>query len=660
MDAGNLPPPPPDIRRPLPPIPGSRARGDKPAPPPRPPLGKLGIEGKAAAAAGNAGLVAPGASQPKPIPLPRSRVPPSSQSASAWEGASAQIPKNAKRRAVVLQRVDVPPGQAEGSPLRLRPVPSPKRPRLGAQRAEVDQDVAIPTVRLAKPPPPKIALAGDWKSMIGSSALKQDIAITKASIQFDKNQSLTPKELLAKVAQLETTLNAWVEDGKKHFDPGKDPPLASQFKLEKHVEFFHAAKEVFNELDEAGKALQGMVNKASVKKEVVAAVNGFSKAAASAGYELRREHTLALSHALDNRWEPLSAQEVAQRLSTNMTEADATTKTSKTWGDVQFVEASNIPPNVQAQSSPSSKGGTEFANLSKANETVVPSRVMLPGPKGPMSVGRASVANAGKGSANEDRLDARLLQVKGQSIPYMAVFDGHGGSAVAEDLSKNFSTKMQQVLMETASFDDASVYNALDRCCVEYNAQIRAQDPPPTCGACAAISLVINNSLWVINVGDTRVAVVDDSQIRVLSDDADLSKDSYKQAAEGLGGTVTPDGRLTAVGGAVGRLQCPRAFGDCTTPGVSAHPGITKLDLATLGPNSHLVIGCDGLWDHATGEEVAAEVRNGANSNRNMGDIAGSLAWKAANGYDSRNKALSPGGKKAGDDITVMVVPLRS
>ncbi len=247
-----------------------------------------------------------------------------------------------------------------------------------------------------------------------------------------------------------------------------------------------------------------------------------------------------------------------------------------------------------------------------------------------LNAGSASVQNIGKSARNEDRADFGTIIVGNVAIPYGAVFDGHGGNQVADYLASHFKEALGAALASYPQpLSDESIFNGLQKACIETNKTLR-EEYAPTAGSCATISIVVNDALWVANVGDSRAIVVGD-KISCLTQDAELNRAGFKEYADELHAIPTPDGRLAPAGGGQGRIETPRAFGDCNTPGISAHPMISKVPLSECGDPAHLVIVCDGGVASASNQEVGNAAKALLEQGILPSKVAENLAIKSSN-----------------------------
>jgi len=190
-----------------------------------------------------------------------------------------------------------------------------------------------------------------------------------------------------------------------------------------------------------------------------------------------------------------------------------------------------------------------------------------------------------------------LMQVAG-------IFDGHGGEATAEFLQRNLGKSLQSKLNSLERLDDVHLWNALKSICVEVNDQLKQERSYQESGATALVTLVINDGLWVMNVGDSRAVLSVGGEAVQLSEDATPCDPKYLRGVIKRGGCLW-QGRVN------GLLAVARAFGDFEVPGMTACPKLAKFDLSAVkGQHNVLILACDGLWDVTGSSQAAKFVQN--------------------------------------------------
>ncbi|KPA82317.1 protein phosphatase 2C-like protein [Leptomonas pyrrhocoris] len=198
-----------------------------------------------------------------------------------------------------------------------------------------------------------------------------------------------------------------------------------------------------------------------------------------------------------------------------------------------------------------------------------------------------------------------------EGIPFFGVYDGHGGTQCAEYLRDHlhgfiFSNPELKTNPRKAIVDGI----------VEADNAFLALSERETneSGSVCAVALIIDDKLVVGNVGDCEAVLARDGKPVVLTVRHTIaSNPSEEERVRGVGGKVCHN----RVGHpnynpAVVSLAVTRAIGDAgfklarytdgKASGVIAVPDTTVTKLTD--DDEFLVIGCDGLWDVMTYEEV--------------------------------------------------------
>lgn len=216
------------------------------------------------------------------------------------------------------------------------------------------------------------------------------------------------------------------------------------------------------------------------------------------------------------------------------------------------------------------------------------------------------------------------------------VFDGHGGANASSFVKQHLNNYLIAELKSHCQdgLTEEGIYHSLKECCKKLDADYLGHD-----GTTATIALILNNRLWVANVGDSRTILVNrDGTAIQASDDAKPSIDRWKTKIEKVGGQVLFDrvnGQL-AVGRAIGDKNVKGNKGVCC---ISPNPTITSYPLDF----EYLVLACDGLYDVATTNEVGAAIK----AMHDKGESAENMAKRLV------HSAIQRGSK---DNVSVIVI----
>lgn len=209
----------------------------------------------------------------------------------------------------------------------------------------------------------------------------------------------------------------------------------------------------------------------------------------------------------------------------------------------------------------------------------------------------------GFGHKIEDRYkiihDLGTLDPKGRNISFLGIFDGHGGSAAAEFVTEN----LPQQLVKSKTFQEGGDFkDALTEAFVQTDKKfLETKEGSGCCGIAAVLfeKDPKNRRVLVANVGDSRAIISRKGNAIPLSSDHKATVETEKERIKKNGGFVNA-GRLYGI------LAVSRAFGDKDFKGnqgiLIAEPEIIEHHLNE--DDTFLLIGCDGLWDVISNQEV--------------------------------------------------------
>ncbi len=200
------------------------------------------------------------------------------------------------------------------------------------------------------------------------------------------------------------------------------------------------------------------------------------------------------------------------------------------------------------------------------------------------------------------------------SIPLFGVFDGHGGPDTANFVRDNIQQKFREALIEfnPNGLTTDGIWKALKITSVRLHEAYQQQPNQlpggkrDDQGTTAALAIILDDYLWVANLGDSRVILNNDGEAIQVSCDADPADERSKKKVNKRSGAVLdmarpgqePNLRVN------GLLAVPGAIGDGFLNGASfTRFSLTRIPLSELSPNASLIIGCDGLFDVATTEQ---------------------------------------------------------
>lgn len=280
-----------------------------------------------------------------------------------------------------------------------------------------------------------------------------------------------------------------------------------------------------------------------------------------------------------------------------------------------------------------------------------------------------------RGSARpvmEDR-SAVAVGSGGKEPSFFGVFDGHGGAAVAELLTKELwpaYKKKLQALPEDLEKATGKAFFEVDQLTLAapkglFGALRERGVGGSKCGSCANTAVLMRTPsggclLVAANVGDSRTVLASGGKAIQLSTDhkPDIDEERFRIERK----NPTPKQPLVRKAGGEwrvgGLLALSRAFGDAylkdwddgTRDGARGGYGLTaepSVFLREVGAEDQwLILGTDGLWDHVPNQE-AVDVCLAEGSAKSPDQLAQQLL----------SLAVSRGST---DDVTVIVLRLPS
>lgn len=253
----------------------------------------------------------------------------------------------------------------------------------------------------------------------------------------------------------------------------------------------------------------------------------------------------------------------------------------------------------------------------------------------------AAASEQGRRRNMEDTHCAASISVKieGRSREgkLLALFDGHGSMTGENEVSQLLQRKMPgkiqaaiKSLQEAhpSATEEQIITNAFHQAFSELHSELRGSQGV---GSTAIVTLVLGDTLWVANLGDSRAILVkkDGSAIDCSRDQKATDPDNLERVylAGGFSQIQT-----TPQGIRLGGLAIGNSFGDVDIVAENRQPLISALPTVSSFPleaASHLVVACDGLWDVASSQAVASYVHGSSEQGENEETIAKRLVQGA-------------------------------
>ncbi|PON95982.1 Protein phosphatase 2C [Trema orientale] len=270
-------------------------------------------------------------------------------------------------------------------------------------------------------------------------------------------------------------------------------------------------------------------------------------------------------------------------------------------------------------------------------------------------------------------IDGMSKYLTHQTVHFFGVYDGHGGSQVANYCRDRIHLALaEEIESVKEGMIDGSIKDncqeqwrkAFTNCFLKVDAEVGGQatlDPiaPETVGSTAVVAIVCSSHVIVANCGDSRAVLCRGKEAITLSVDHKPNREDEYARIEAAGGKVIQwNGHRV-----FGVLAMSRSIGDrYLKPWIIPEPEVMFLPRAK--DDDCLILASDGLWDVMTNEEVCDLARrrillwhkkNGITLPSERGEGIDPAAQAAAEFLS--NRALQKGSK---DNITVIVVDLKS
>ncbi|CAL0332202.1 unnamed protein product [Lupinus luteus] len=260
-----------------------------------------------------------------------------------------------------------------------------------------------------------------------------------------------------------------------------------------------------------------------------------------------------------------------------------------------------------------------------------------------------------------------------QMIHFFGVYDGHGGSQVADYCRDRIHLALAEEieLVKEGLISGSIMDGCLDQwkkaftnCFLKVDAEVGGKvnnEPvaPDTVGSTAVVAIICSSHIIIANCGDSRAVLCRGKEPMALSVDHKPNRDDEYARIEAAGGKVIQWNGYRVCG----VLAMSRSIGDrYLKPWIIPEPEVMFLPRAK--DDECLILASDGLWDVMTNEEVCDLARKRL------------LLWHKKNGSElpsERGKGIDPAAQAAAeylahralqkgskDNITVIVVDLKA
>ncbi|CAO0789589.1 unnamed protein product [Mucor circinelloides] len=244
------------------------------------------------------------------------------------------------------------------------------------------------------------------------------------------------------------------------------------------------------------------------------------------------------------------------------------------------------------------------------------------------------------------------LDVDGTTASFFGVYDGHGGSTVAQYTGQTLHHRV----IESAHFKEKNYAKALVDAYLKLDVEL-LQDQnfaydPSGCTAVTALVTPDQKSIFVANAGDSRSVISTSGQSKALSYDHKPVDPKENQRIVNAGGFVE-FGRVN------GNLALSRAIGDFEfkqnsnlppeQQAVTCDPDV--IEHTITDQDEFFVLACDGIWDCMTNQQVVNYIRGHLAEKTKLEDICEQM-------MDHCLAPDSDGGGVGCDNMSVMIIAI--
>ncbi|WRX18029.1 PPM-type phosphatase-like domain - like 10 [Theobroma cacao] len=272
-----------------------------------------------------------------------------------------------------------------------------------------------------------------------------------------------------------------------------------------------------------------------------------------------------------------------------------------------------------------------------------------------MSHGLLSIIGRRREMEDAVKVELGFLVKGGENFDFYGVYDGHGGSRVADECGERLhNVLVEEIVEDNEEGNGIDWGRTMERCFEKMDEEVnRGRVGEEMVGSTAVVAVVGNGKVIVANCGDSRAVLSRGGVAVALSFDHKPDRPDELERVEAGGGRVINWNGYRVLG----VLATSRSIGDqCLKPFVICKPEVTVRELTNR--DEFLILASDGLWDVISNEVACRVVRrclNGRIRRKSLENIVNeNRAAEAA--AVLVELAIARGSK---DNISVIVVELR-
>ena len=257
-------------------------------------------------------------------------------------------------------------------------------------------------------------------------------------------------------------------------------------------------------------------------------------------------------------------------------------------------------------------------------------------------------------------LENNIINKEKNDFYFFAVYDGHGGKGCSIYLKENLHNNIKE-------FSKQGIKEAIEITEEKFKVEQALNEKgeiSDSSGSCGIMAMIQNNKIIIANVGDSRLVLFKNGKVFFFILDHKPNTETEKKRIKNAGGEIyqtftyfplRQNGREIEAPWRVlpGRLSVSRTFGDVEAKDpkfggiggvVMALPDITEFDLDD--EFNFMVIGCDGIFDVLSNEEILECVKIVLNEKKveeinedNIHDLCGDFAGMIVKGAIAKDSS---------------------
>jgi len=268
---------------------------------------------------------------------------------------------------------------------------------------------------------------------------------------------------------------------------------------------------------------------------------------------------------------------------------------------------------------------------------------------------RAGISNMkGYKKSNQDRCTAFSYLEGDPELAYFAVYDGHGGTGVANYLKDH----CHEFILDQPEYKEGNIEESVLKAFLQVDEELRTYgSATELTGSTATVILIKHGDLICANLGDSRAVASLQGLVKNLSTDHNTSNAQERERIFSMGGTIK-DNRVGGV------LIPTRSFGDFLLKSetdkppwkqvISAVPQLQTFHLDCQW--EFVVVGSDGVWDAMSNDAMVAYVRQRLSSHSAQRDklVLSQLCEQILDMCCA--KTVGRYGKNSCDNMTIIII----